>query len=54
MEVDYPVDERQAHAQLDRYAEVRRGRHTSGAKRSSATGIPRSPCFASGASSISS
>jgi superfamily II DNA or RNA helicase len=33
MEVDYPADERQAHALLDRYAELRRGRHTSGAKR---------------------
>jgi hypothetical protein len=34
MEVDYPADERHSDAQLDRYAELRRGRHTSGAKRS--------------------
>ena len=36
MEVDYPTDERRAHAQLDRYAELRRDHHTSGDKRSAA------------------
>jgi superfamily II DNA or RNA helicase len=34
--VDYPDDERDAHAMLDRYAELRRGRHTRGSKRSAA------------------
>ena len=36
MAVDYPDDERQAHELLDRYAELRRGRHASGSKRSAA------------------
>lgn len=36
MEVDYPEDEREAHELLDRYAELRRRRHTSGSGRSAA------------------
>jgi len=36
MPADYPADERDAHGLLDRYAELRRGRHTSGSKRSAA------------------
>src|SRR5262245_46129342 len=34
MNVDYPAGERRAHALLDRYAKLRRGRHASGSKRS--------------------
>lgn len=36
MPVDYPNDEREAHALLERYAELRRGHHASGSKRSAA------------------
>jgi superfamily II DNA or RNA helicase len=36
IEVDYPADEREAHAMLDRYAELRRSHHSSAAKRSAA------------------
>ncbi len=36
MPVDYPADERDAHTLLDGYAELRRGRHASGSKRSAA------------------
>jgi superfamily II DNA or RNA helicase len=36
MPVDYPADEREAHALLDRYAELRRGHYRSGSKRSAA------------------
>ena len=34
--IDYPDDERQAHERLDRYAELRRGHHQGGSKRSAA------------------
>ena len=34
--VDYPEDERRAHAMLARYAELRRAHHTTGSKRSAA------------------
>ena len=36
MPVDYPQDERRAHELLERYAELRRGHHAKGAKRSAA------------------
>lgn len=36
MPVDYPEDERQAHGLLERYAELRRGHHATGSKRSAA------------------
>jgi len=36
MEVDYPADEREAHALLERYAALRRSRHDTGSKRSAA------------------